>query len=83
MASLTIRNLEDPVKAKLRLRAAGKGHSMEEEARVILREALASDTPMKNKHLGELIRELFAPWGGVDLPEMPRGVGREPPDFSK
>jgi plasmid stability protein len=40
MASLTIRNVDDDVKSRLRLRAAEHGHSMEEEARVILREAL-------------------------------------------
>ena len=33
MASITIRNLDDDVKARLRVRAAGRGHSMEEEAR--------------------------------------------------
>ena len=35
MASLTIRNLEDSIKALLRLRAAHHGHSREEEARQI------------------------------------------------
>lgn len=37
MATLTIRNLDDEVKDLLRLSAAKNGHSMEEEARVILR----------------------------------------------
>jgi plasmid stability protein len=37
MASITIRNLEDAVKQRLRVRAAEHGHSMEEEARNILR----------------------------------------------
>lgn len=40
MASLTIRNLDDNVKALLRLRAAQHGRSMEEEARQILRQTL-------------------------------------------
>ena len=40
MASITIRNLDDYVKAKLRVRAARHGRSMEEEAREILRAAL-------------------------------------------
>ena len=39
MASITIRNLEDDVKTRLRQRAAGHGNSMEEEARLILAEA--------------------------------------------
>lgn len=41
MASLTIRNLQDDTKAQLRLRAAKHGHSMEQEARLILREAVS------------------------------------------
>ena len=42
MASITIRNLEDEVKRRLRIQAATKGHSMEEEARRILRVALGT-----------------------------------------
>lgn len=41
MASVTIRNLEDDLKVRLRLRAALHGRSMEEELRVILRAELA------------------------------------------
>jgi len=37
MASITIRNLDDDVKHRLRVRAAEHGRSMEEEARDILR----------------------------------------------
>ena len=33
MASLTIRNLEEPIKELIRIRAAHHGHSMEEEVR--------------------------------------------------
>ena len=33
MASITIRNLDDEVKSRLRIRAAGNGRSMEEEVR--------------------------------------------------
>ena len=40
MASLTIRNLDPAVKDRLRVRAAERGRSMEEEARVILRRAM-------------------------------------------
>ena len=40
MASITIRNLDDDVKTRLRIRAAGYGRSMEEEVRLILREAV-------------------------------------------
>jgi phosphopantothenoylcysteine decarboxylase/phosphopantothenate--cysteine ligase len=39
MASLTVRKLDDAVKAELRLRAARNGRSVEDEVRVILRAA--------------------------------------------
>ncbi len=41
MASLTIRQLDDDTKTRLRLRAAQNGRSMEDEARTILRQAAA------------------------------------------
>ena len=40
MASLTIRKLDDAIKAYLRLRSAKNGRSVEEEVRVILRETI-------------------------------------------
>lgn len=42
MATLMIRNLDESVKRRLRVQAAERGVSMEEEARVILRQALAA-----------------------------------------
>ncbi len=42
--TLTIRNLEEPVKQKLRMRAASHGRSMEAEARDILTSAIANVT---------------------------------------
>ena len=39
MASLTVRQLDDKLKRLLRLRAARQGRSMEDEIRVILRQA--------------------------------------------
>jgi phosphopantothenoylcysteine decarboxylase/phosphopantothenate--cysteine ligase len=40
MATLLIRNLDDAVRDKLRVRAAERGRSMEEEARTILADAI-------------------------------------------
>ncbi len=40
--TLTIRNLEEPVKQKLRMRAASHGRSMEAEARDILTSAISN-----------------------------------------
>jgi plasmid stability protein len=43
MAQLLVRNLEDELKGRLRRRAKRHGHSMEAEARDILRDALRTD----------------------------------------
>ena len=40
MASITIRNLDDTIKTRLRIQAATHGKSMEDEARDILAAAL-------------------------------------------
>ncbi len=45
MATLTIRNLPDEVRDKLRVRAAENGRSMEAEARDLLERKLAGDPP--------------------------------------
>lgn len=65
MASLTIRNLEEPIKELLRIRAAHHGHSMEEEVRQILRQTLIQDTQL-SANLAESIQKRFAQLGGVD-----------------
>jgi plasmid stability protein len=82
MASLTIRKLDEKVKAKLRVRAAMKGHSMEEEVREILTTALKNQ-PEKSESLYTAIRRHLAEAGieGVDLPEFDRGPMREIPKF--
>ena len=81
MASITIRKLDDKVKARLRIRAAEHRRSMEEEARIILREAVMPGPPSP-RDLAAFTRECFAPFGGVELELPPRGPMREPPDFS-
>jgi antitoxin FitA len=43
MAQLVVRNLEEDVKARLQRRANRHGHSMEEEVREILRNAVRSE----------------------------------------
>ncbi|SDA73211.1 Plasmid stability protein [Pseudomonas sp. NFACC15-1] len=65
MASLTIRNLDDQIKEQLRIAAAHNGHSMEEEARLILGRALARVSPEGG--LGSRIRNRFSALGGVEL----------------
>lgn len=80
MASITIRNLDEATKDRLRIRAAHRRRSMEEEARNILREALAGDgaTPA---NLARVIASRFEPFGGVDLDQPVREPMREPPSF--
>ncbi|HWU49744.1 MAG TPA: hypothetical protein VN042_07700 [Asticcacaulis sp.] len=78
MASLTIRNIDDAVKERLRLRAARHGHSMEEEARVILKQAVGG---MTGNGLWSLSRQLFRDGQGVDLAAPPRDNDRPAPDF--
>ncbi len=80
MASITIRNLDDSLKSKLRIQAAVHGRSMEDEARDILRSALNQESPAP-KNLGTAINALFKPLGGFDMPEIPREPMREPPSF--
>jgi len=80
MASITIRNLDDGVKARLRQRAAGQGHSMEEEARLILARAVEREAPPQ-KGFGTALHELFKPFGGVDLEIPPREPMGKAPRF--
>ncbi len=79
MASITIRNLDDDVKTRLRVRAAEHHRSMEEEARLILREAVGRKADSRN--LASIVRSHFGPDNGVDLELPPREAGREPPSF--
>ena len=77
IASLTIRNLDDDMINRLRTRAAENSRTMEEEARVILREAVGRKPD--SQHLASLIRARFGPLGGVDLELPPREPARGRP----
>ncbi|MGO9780527.1 MAG: FitA-like ribbon-helix-helix domain-containing protein [Streptosporangiaceae bacterium] len=68
MATLTIRGLDEETHARLRIRAAQHGRSMEAEVRAILKERLTSPTP--DFGLGSRIHARFATLGGADL-ELP------------
>ena len=65
MSTLTIRNIEQVIKDKLRMAAAAHGRSMEEEVRTILRNVLAQ--PTASSGLGSRIHARFAAIGGVEL----------------
>lgn len=66
MASITIRNLHEQTKERLRARAARQGRSMEEEACSILQTALARNGAAP-RNLADAIRDRFGPLGGVEL----------------
>ena len=80
MASITIRNLDEELKRRLRIRAADHGRSMEEEVRQILRVAL-NQAPAAPVDLAHAIRTRFAPFCGVELELPVREPMREPPRF--
>lgn len=80
MATLTIRNLDEVLKQRLRIRAAHRNRSMEEEARQILRAALI-ESPAPTADLAQRIRARFAGLGDVNLPLEAREPVRPPPDF--
>lgn len=73
MAVITIRNVDPDLKRRLRIRAAASGHSMEEEARNILRAELSVEDS-EGPDLYSRIRRHIDPLGGIDL-ELP---AREP-----
>ncbi|HEY2574759.1 MAG TPA: Arc family DNA-binding protein [Streptosporangiaceae bacterium] len=65
MAAVSIRNLDDHVQERLRMRAAGHGRSMEAEIRAILTEAVKE--PGEETGLLGALMERFSAIGGVDL----------------
>ncbi|MCU7247894.1 FitA-like ribbon-helix-helix domain-containing protein [Pseudomonas koreensis] len=81
MASITIRNLDDEIKEQLRIAAAHNGHSMEEEARLILGRALA--TIGRAGGLGSRIRNRFRDVEGVELDLPARSEKASAVDFSE
>jgi len=82
MATLTIRDLDESLKRDLRIRAASRNRSMEEEARQILRAALL-ESPAPDADLASRIRGRFVGLGDVDLRAPEREPVRTPPRFDK
>lgn len=78
MSAITIRNVDPELKRRLRMRAAACGHSMEEEARNILRAELATQDD-EQVDLYQRIRQHIEPLGGVDIALPEREPMREPP----
>lgn len=83
MATVLIRRIDEKTKKRLRMRAAANGHSMEEEARAILKTALNQSEKREELNLFDAIRRRIEPLGGVTLPDIRREPMRDPPDFGK
>ena len=80
MASITIRNLDDNVKKKLRKQAAENGRSLEAEVREILRQSAHTHLPPKTGlDLFRGIREVAEKYGGVEFEQFPDQVLAEQP----
>jgi antitoxin FitA len=83
MATLTIRGVDERLRASLEHRAARHGRSVEEEARTILRDAVGDGERTSQTDLATAIRRRFAPFGGIELSIVPRELMREPPSFEQ
>ena len=82
MATLTIRDLDESLKRNLRMRAASRNRSMEEEVRQILRAALL-EPPVPAKNLASRIHARFVALGDVELSVPQREPVRTPPNFDR
>lgn len=72
VAAVSIRDLDDDVRERLRVRAARHGRSMEAEIRAILAEAVREPDPVENLFTALLDR--FAGIGGVELDVQSRST---------
>ena len=72
MAALSIRDLDDAVRERLRVRAARNGRSMEAEIRAILDAAVRD--PAERAGLGQALLSRFGAIGGVDI-DLPARSG--------
>jgi plasmid stability protein len=79
MASITIRNLDENVKKRLRKRAAENGRSLESEARDILSRASAPASGKTGLDLVRPLLEFSEKYGGAELEPFPDQVLAEQP----
>lgn len=79
MAAITVRNIEDDLKLKLRRKAAANNRSMEAEVRAALRNWVSPVASRSSLGLGTLIRrEVERLGGGVEF-DLPADEQYEPP----
>jgi antitoxin FitA len=82
MAQILVRRIDSKLKERLRRRAEKHGHSMEEEARDILRDALKDDSKPE-KGLGTRIAERFKRIGLTEPIQELRGFAVKPVKFDE
>jgi plasmid stability protein len=84
MSSITIRNLDENLKASLRMRAARNGLSMEQEVRNILQSTLDADAgQVDGLSFAQRINQRFKGLGGDNLVLPERTPAKPAPDFSQ
>lgn len=83
MASVLIRHVDDALHRRLKASAAAHRRSLEEEARELLRAAIARQEAPPRQKLTSLARRLFGPQAGIDLDLPKRGAApaSSPPEF--
>lgn len=79
MAAVSIRDLDDDVRERLRIRAAEHGRSMEAEIREILTTAVSAP---RGTGLAQALMSRFGALGGVDLDLPERSEPARGPDLS-
>ena len=84
MASVLIRNVDEALHRRLKASAASHRRSLEEEARELLRAAIARQETSSRENLVDIAQRLFGSKHGADLDLAPRGSAPEgtPPNFS-
>jgi antitoxin FitA len=80
VAAVSIRNLDDTVRERLRIRAAAHGRSMEAEMRAILVDAVRE--PSDDQGVLSALAERFGELGGIDLDVPSRSAPPRAVDFS-
>jgi plasmid stability protein len=80
MTDLLVRNIDPHLRRQLRERARSNGRSLSEEARLLLKQALAM--PPDRRKMGAALFQLIPEeYRGDDLVFEVHGPASEPPDF--
>jgi plasmid stability protein len=83
VGSITISNLDDDLKRRLRVRAGRHGRRIEDEAEEILRQALSEPAKKANsRDLGQSIHARFAAVGGLEM-QQSRSIDMGPAQLFK